>query len=153
MSDADELRRLEELHAAGSLSDAEFEAARQRLFSGEVEGSGRIHGMEEKTWCTLMHLSQLLTYSGLGVVAPIVMWLMSKDESRIARIHGANMMNWMISYFIYAMVSGVLTIILVGIPMLIILAILGVVFPVIAGMKANDNEIWEYPLTIRFISA
>ena len=141
------------LHAAGSLSDAEFEAARQQLFNGEIEGGGRIHGMEEKTWCTLMHLSQLLTWSGAGIIVPIVMWLMSKDESRIARLHGANMMNWMISSVIYALVCGVLSIVLIGIPLLVILGVLGVVFPIIAGIKANNNEIWEYPLCIRFISA
>jgi uncharacterized Tic20 family protein len=27
----------------------------------------------------------------------------------------------------------------------------GVVFPIIAGVKASNGEVWKYPLTIEFI--
>ena len=29
--------------------------------------------------------------------------------------------------------------------------ILNIVFPIIGGIKANDGELWEYPLTIKFL--
>jgi len=28
---------------------------------------------------------------------------------------------------------------------------MGIVFPIIGGMKANNGELWEYPLTIKFL--
>ena len=28
---------------------------------------------------------------------------------------------------------------------------MGIVFPIIAGVKANNGELWEYPLTIKFL--
>lgn len=152
MSIPDEIRKLEDLYEAGSLTDDEFFQAKQRILDGASVESGRIQGIDEKMWCTLMHLSQLLTYSGLGVIAPIVMWLMSKDESRLARIHGIHMINWMISCFIYVVVSALLSAVLIGIPFLIVFGLLSVIFPIVAAIKANNNEIWEYPMSIKFLS-
>ena len=28
---------------------------------------------------------------------------------------------------------------------------MGIVFPIIGGIKANSGELWEYPMTIKFI--
>ena len=61
------------------------------------------------------------------------------------------MMNWLISSFIYLVISGLLVLVLVGIPLLIAVAILTVVFPVMAALKANEGQLWSYPLTIRFL--
>lgn len=158
MSIAEEVRKLEELHSSGSLSDEEFEQANRRVLEGHASSGsasdGMIHGISEQTWCTLLHLSQLLMFlGGIGVVVPIVMWVISKDVSESARLHGANMINWLISSFIYLAVSGMLSMVLIGIPFLIAVALLDVVFPVIAGIKANNGELWKYPLAIQFIRA
>ena len=85
MTIADELARLEELRNNGSLTETEFEEAKRRAlhehstsgapFAVGASAPGMIHGMQEETYCMLMHLSQLLTFSGLGIVAPIVMAL------------------------------------------------------------------------------
>ncbi len=85
-----------------------------------------------------------------GIVVPIVMWILSKDESELARRHGASMMNWLISSIIYALVSLILVFVAIGIPMLVILAILHIAFPIIAAVKAHEGKMWSYPLTIRF---
>jgi uncharacterized protein len=29
--------------------------------------------------------------------------------------------------------------------------VLNIVFPIIGGIKANGGELWEYPLTIKFL--
>ncbi len=39
----------------------------------------------------------------------------------------------------------------IGGPLLIVLGVLGVVFPVIAAIKANNGVVWQYPLTIRVL--
>jgi len=158
MSIADEIRELEELRDAGSLSEHEFQQAKQNALDGGgskgvlSSGPGVICGIPEKTWCMLMHLSQLAVFAGgVGIVAPIVMWVISKDESDLARRHGARMMNWMISSFIYTIIGALLCLVLVGIPLLIALVVLTIAFPIMAAMKANEGQIWSYPLTIRFL--
>ncbi len=63
-------------------------------------------------------------------------------------MHGKNILNFMISYLIYA---GVLTITLIGMPLAIVVGIVYVVFVVLASMKANNGEYWKYPFTIEFV--
>ena len=160
----DELERLQKLRDAGTLSEEEFQMAKQRLLqapetnvfvTGGLDSSslqpGRIHGLEEKTWCMLMHLSQLLIFAGgIGGAAPIVMWAISKDDSRSANRHGMVILNWYLSALIYGVVSGLLCLIFVGIPMVMALAALTVIFPMIGAMKANEGTLWSYPLSIKF---
>lgn len=162
MTIADELARLQELRDTGALTETEFEEAKRKALhenstsTGGGFGSpgipGQIMGVNEETYCTLMHLSQLLVVSGLGIIAPIVMWVLSKDESDLARRHGNRMMNWLISSLIYAFVAGLLCMVLVGIPFVILIVILDFVFPIIAAVKANNGELWSYPGAIQFFA-
>ncbi len=162
---SEELERLQKLRDAGTLSGEEFHAAKQRLLQSPdpnphsyaapqgqpANAVGRIHGLEERTWCMLMHLSQLLIFAGgIGVAAPIVMWAVSKDDSRAANRHGLVILNWYISALIYGLVSGALCFIVIGIFMLPVLAALTVIFPIIGAMKCNEGTLWKYPLSIQF---
>ncbi len=150
MALADELEKLEHLRMNGTLDEAEFHAAKTRLLQSGSDGM--IHGMLPRTWCMLMHLSQLLNlFPGAGLVAPIVMWAISKDQSREADRHGRVIINWLISSLIYALAGGVLVFMLVGIPLLLVLAALVVIFPIVGGIKANDGILWKYPLSIQFM--
>ena len=161
---SEELERLQKLRNAGTLSEAEFQLAKQRLLQtpqanpfasqqhgAQVQQSGRIHGLEERTWCMLMHLSQLLIFAGgIGGAAPIVMWAISKDDSREANRHGLTILNWYVSALIYGLVSGVLCFVVIGIPMAVVLAALTVIFPIIGAVKCNQGILWKYPLSIEF---
>ncbi len=155
MSIADEIQRLEELKANGALTEDEFAEAKRTVLAGGgsteyVDGSGEVFGIGEGMWCTLMHLSQLTFVTGVGVILPIVMWAVSKDQSEVARLHGARMMNWLVSFVIYTAISSLLIWpLLIGIPLLLVLAVLNVVFPIIAAIKCSNGEIWSYPLCLR----
>lgn len=41
---------------------------------------------------------------------------------------------------------------MIGIPSIIALGILGIVFPIIGGIKANHSEVWPHPLSLRFFT-
>lgn len=162
MSISHEIENLERLLRNGTLSEAEFQQAKHRVLNEQqtqpMAGNNgiyyppKIHGMAENTWCMFMHLSQLLVFAGgVGIAVPIVMWALSKDENELARQHGARMMNWLISSFIYAIVAGLLCLVLIGFPILIGILILNVVFPIMAALKANERVLWSYPLSIKFI--
>lgn len=157
MGISDELRELEQLRSSGALTDEEFQDAKKQVLNGKPDSSfsnqpGRIYGMAEDTWCMLMHFAQLLIFAGgIGIAVPIVMWAISKDDSRSAARHGARMMNWLISSLIYAVVSGILCFVVIGIPLLIVLLVLDIVFPIMAALKAKDGILWPYPMTIKFI--
>ena len=156
---ADEIEKLERLHQEGTLSDAEFQQAKAKLINegaptaGAATGSpDEIHGIKTRTWCMLLHISQLLAFAGgIGFVAPIVMWFLSKDQSRDANRHGIVVINWMISCLIYTVGCVVLSFVIIGIPLAIVLGILTIVFPIMGALKANDGILWVYPMSIQFI--
>lgn len=109
---------------------------------------------EERQWNMFIHLSLL---SGFviplgGLLVPIILWQLKKDEFPSSNAHGYVVVNWLLSALIYGIVCFILTFIVIGILGYIALAIVAVVFPIIGGIKANDGELWEYPLSIRFFS-
>lgn len=107
---------------------------------------------ETRQWAMFLHLSLLAGFvvPFAGLVAPIVIWQIKKDTLPGIDAHGKVVANWLISALIYSFVSGILVLLLIGIPMLIALAVASVVFPIIGGIKANNGELWKYPLSIQF---
>jgi len=108
---------------------------------------------EQKQMGLLLHLSQLLNFvlPPAGIIVPIVLWQVKKDEMPALDAHGKMVTNWMISSLIYAAISFVLTFVLIGILGFIALGVVSLVFPIIGAIKANNGELWEYPLTIKFL--
>ena len=155
MNLAQDLERLDQLRSNGSLSDTEFQTAKEKLLAGEARppfkiSGPTIFGMDEQSYCTVMHASQLMVYSTIGIVVPVLMWILAKEKSEMVSRHGNRMMNWMISGFIYAIVSGLLIFVVIGIPLVLVVGLLSIVFPIMAAIKANSGELWSYPLAIRF---
>ena len=109
--------------------------------------------MQERQWALLCHLSALCGYFiPFGhLIAPIVIWSMKKDEMPMVDEHGKEVINFQISFTIWVIVSGIFVILLIGIPMLIALGVLQVIFVIIGAIKADSGVLYRYPLTIRFI--
>lgn len=114
--------------------------------------AGRYWGMDEPTFSMLLHLSSFLsmTIPLAGIVLPIVMWATNKNESAVIDAHGKNVINWIISFMIYAFISAMLCFVLIGIPMLFALGICSIVFTIMGAVKANNGIVWKYPMSIRF---
>ena len=108
---------------------------------------------QSRQWAMFLHLSQLANFviPLAGVIAPIIMWQTKKDVFADIDAHGKVVVNWLISSFIYSIGFAILSIILIGIPLLIALGVLAVGFPIYGAIKANDGEVWSYPLSIKFI--
>jgi uncharacterized Tic20 family protein len=117
-------------------------------------------GPSPNTWAMIVHLSGLTGYlcNGFGsVIAPLVIWLWKKDEVPIVDEHGKESLNFNISVMIYAMILAGITVatfgfalILTG-PAFFILAAFHLVCVIVATVRANRGEPFQYPLTIRFI--
>ena len=115
---------------------------------------------EQRQMAMFLHLSQLanVLLFPLGIVAPIIIWQTQKEKMPALDAHGKMVVNFMISMTIYLVIGSILTFILmflvIGfllIPVLAVLGLLGIIFPIIGGVKANNGELWEYPLTIKFL--
>lgn len=109
--------------------------------------------MQERQWALICHLSAL---SGFvipfgNLIVPIIIWSMKKDEMPMVDEHGKEVINFQLSMMIWMIISGILILVLIGIPLLIMLAILQVVFIIIGAIKADSGQLYKYPMTIQFI--
>ncbi len=165
MDIAEQLQKLEDLHRAGALSDEEFAKAKDSVISGGAAGPAvqaaatpeeQAAASERQTrqWAMFLHLSLLagILVPFAGLLLPIVIWVIKKDELPGIDPHGKMIVNWIISCVIYGVVSGLLILVIVGIPLLLTLCALGVIFPIIGAIKASEGVLWKYPLTITFLS-
>ena len=157
MSIADQLQKLQQLREIGVIDEQEFAVAKAKLLretDGYEDQLTDADAPQEQTkfWAMLLHFSMLAGYAAplAGFIAPIVIWQIKKDELPEIDEHGKNATNWIISELIYFAISIPLCLVVIGIPMVILIGILGVLFPIIAGIKASNIEIWRYPLSIRF---
>jgi len=107
---------------------------------------------ETRTWAMFLHFSLLAGYVApiAGLIAPIIIWQVQKDKLPGIDEHGKVVVNWLISLILYLILSGLLSFIFIGIPMLIVLIVATIIFPIIGGIKANDGQLWKYPLSIPF---
>jgi uncharacterized protein len=107
-----------------------------------------------RTWCAFCHASALLgvllLYPG-HLFAPLIIWLLKREESPEIDAHGKEALNFQISMLIYNAVAAVFCLILIGFVFLAILWVLNAVLVIIAAIKASDGAFYRYPLTIRFL--
>lgn len=151
----EDLKILDDLREKGSITEEEYQREKAKILNDTTSSSSSststkpLFGLAENTYLMLMHISQLL---GLlipfaGFVAPVIMWITNKDTNANVDLHGKNILNFTISYLIY---TTVLAITIIGIPLLVVLGIIYLVFVVMAAVKANNGEYWKYPFIIQF---
>lgn len=150
MDIADQLKRLEDLRNSGALSQEEFEKAKVRLLN-ETEPSKPL--LDNRSWLMVLHLSQLLGYAApvAGFVVPVAIWLLKKDSVPGMDKHGREVINWILSSIIYAILAALACLIFIGVPLLIALIVVDIVFPIIAAVKAQEGTFWRYPMNIPFL--
>ncbi len=150
----EDLNILDELRRKGSITEEEYQREKAKVLNNQNNAFSKpFLGLSENNYLLLMHLSQFIGYIilGLGFAVPIIMWLLNKDNSAKVDLHGKNIINFMISMFIYFAIAGVLSFILIGIPLLVILGIIQFVSIILAAIKANNGEYWGYPISIKFL--
>ena len=122
-------------------------------YNMQYQPPSNLQTTEQKQMGLFLHLSQLanVIFFPLGIIAPILIWQTQKDKIPALDAHGKMVTNWMISMTIYAFASFVLMFVLIGFLTILAVGLMGIIFPIIGAIKANNGEFWEYPLTIKFI--
>jgi uncharacterized Tic20 family protein len=157
MSVADEIAKLDALHQSGAITKEEYEQLKTALLEKQVSSSPdaihiNIPSFDVNNWGMFIHLSQFCGYIVplAGLIVPIILWQLKKDEDPRIDLHGKIVANWIITMLIMGAVFGVLSAFIIGIPLLVALAVAAIAFPIVGGVKANNGEAWRYPLSIRF---
>lgn len=104
----------------------------------------------DRNYAIGMHLSPLITaiisLPLIGIVPPLVLWLIWRDKSAFADDHGREVLNFQISYTLF---SIILFWTLIGPAILWVIAVVSVIRGAVA---AGNSEYFRYPITIRFLS-
>ena len=108
---------------------------------------------DEKNWAMLCHFS---SFAGLifpfgNILAPLIIWLIKKEEMSFVEDQGKEVINFQISMTIYLLISAILCVILIGIPIVIGLVIFCFIITIIAAISANDGTPYRYPINLRLI--
>ncbi|QHI68504.1 DUF4870 domain-containing protein [Tichowtungia aerotolerans] len=149
---AGELEKLNALKQADAISEEEYQQAKDALLEQNRPRTPAAAVLDVNTWSVFLHLSQFLTYllPLAGIVAPIILWQLKKDESSIIDRHGKIVLNWILTELILFLVAIPLCFVLIGVPLIFIISVAAIVFPIIGTIKAGNGEIWPYPCSIRF---
>jgi uncharacterized Tic20 family protein len=106
---------------------------------------------QDRTLAMLTHLSGLAGYIiplG-GVLVPIIIWVVKKDDRVIAAIaKQAILLNVAVFVCGLALALLLLTVILIPVTFLgwSVLGLIAVVLPIIGAVKASDGEYYTYPV-------
>jgi uncharacterized protein len=104
---------------------------------------------DEKTWALLTHFGGII----LGFIAPLIVFLVKGNESATLRAHSVEALNFQITWGIATVIASILAVCTLGILFflpLITWAVI-IVFSIIAGLKANEGQLYTYPMTVRLV--
>lgn len=142
-------------------------------------GSGPAPHITERQWAAAAHLSALLLailtswlVGVAGVVAAGTIYLLKRGDSAFVAAHAAEALNFNLSMLIYACAAVAIGIALAGATVLTLglgailtlpaalvlllalaaIALMWLVYSIIATVKAWNGEAYRYPLSIRLIA-
>jgi uncharacterized protein len=99
----------------------------------------------------LMILSHLSALMGVGILLPLVVWLVKRHDPDAVAAHAAEALNFHLSLIIYAVCLVPLIFVAIGIPLLIIMGLASIVLAIIAAVRASNGVLYRYPLTLRMV--
>ena len=110
-------------------------------------------GSEERTWAVLAHaggfLGILVPFG--NILGPLLIWAIKKDEHPFVAANGRNAVNFQVTWTIILIVAALSVFVLIGFILVPLVMLAWLIFVVIAIVRASENEVYEYPLTIDFI--
>ena len=101
-----------------------------------------------KIWSMLCHLSGLI---GVGFILPLVVYFAMRRESGYVASNACAALNFHLSVLVYGICCIPLVFVVVGVPLLIVLALTSLILSIIAAVKASEGACYHYPLCIPFV--
>ncbi|BAZ12269.1 hypothetical protein NIES4071_40990 [Calothrix sp. NIES-4071] len=105
---------------------------------------------QRKLLSALCHGAIFFSSTIISIGIPIAIFSISDDP--VVKDNAKESLNFHINLYIAAFVFGLLSFVLIGIPLLILLGIVSLIVPIIAIIKVIDNENipYRYPFIFHF---
>lgn len=104
---------------------------------------------DQRTMALVAHLLGIFTW----FIGPLVIWMINKDDASKSFVtdQAKEALNFQITITIAMLICFVLMIVIIGGLLAPLVALLNLVFCIIAAVKANNGEAYRYPFTLRLI--
>jgi uncharacterized Tic20 family protein len=99
---------------------------------------------DERTMAILAHILTIVA----GFIAPLIIYLVKKDESKYVAEHAKESLNFQLTVLILCII---LFISIIGLIVVWIVPVVALIFEIIATINASDNKMYRYPVSIRLI--
>jgi uncharacterized protein len=110
---------------------------------------------EDKTWVLVAHfggaVGMFVSAGTGGWVAPLIALLVQGQKSPQVRAHSVAALNFQLLLSIIGIIGWSTVCIGVGFIIWPIVTVLGIIFGIIAGMRANEGQFYPYPFNISII--
>ena len=111
----------------------------------------------DKNMAMLSHILPLFFFiiPGLNIALPLIFWFLTRHKSSYIEHHARESLNFQITISLATVLWIVLKLMLVGIlllPLVPVIIIIVFIFMIRAAMKASSGSLYNYPMTIRFVS-
>lgn len=80
------------------------------------------------------------------------MWAIKKEESQFVAENGRQALNFQITWTILLIIAGLSILVAIGLLLVPILALAWLILVIIAIVRASNNQVYDYPLTLDLIS-
>ena len=123
-----------------------------------IQWSGRLRDESatdaDRHYAVAMHLcpcvaTLLMSFFPFALAAPIVIWLIRKDESVFHDDHGREVINFSLSFLLLHII---LLCTVIGVMLWPVLWVIGLVNVIRGAIAGGRGEYFRYPLTWRFLS-
>jgi len=88
---------------------------------------------------------------GLGLILPLIVYLVKKDEGGFVADQAKEALNFHITLFIAAVACGMLMVVAIGVFLLPIVGLAALVFAIVAIIKVMEGKPYLYPVTLRLV--
>lgn len=108
---------------------------------------------DEKTLGMLAHLLGLAGYilPFGNIIGPLVLWLIKKDQSAFVEHQAKESLNFQITMTIASIICGLLFFVVIGVFLLPIVLLIDLILVIVAAVRANGGEAYEYPFSLRLV--
>ena len=109
---------------------------------------------DERSWAMIAHLSAFAVFVfpvGGNIIAPLIIWLTRRDTSAFVDAEAKEALNFNITVSLGWVVCGLLTFVLIGLPLGLVLFLGWLVMTIVAAVKATEGIGYRYPLSLRLV--
>ena len=102
---------------------------------------------DSRNMALLCHLLGFFT----SFIGPLIIWLIKKESDKFVDAQGKEALNFQITLIIGYIISALLITVCIGGILALVIAILDIVFVIMACVAVSKGQAYRYPVCIRFI--